>query len=245
MMLGRGLFLAATLCGSAAAAAPHVPVKWPVRYCDPREVTAASPVPATSNSDSLSRIPFTDSLVPFSAAVLVSLTDAYRPVIECVVKPEVETGFENLAVEVVADMVFSAPQAVNTVARGGRYLARVTTLLGHSWIDQPPAQPILPACKYVVPWFHRDYRPVDAAPRPAHRVHPRYPSRAEEEGIEGTVTIHLDIFSNGDAVPNCLVSASPPGWFEKAALDAVAQWRFAPDAKRGIYSVTVRFRLRD
>lgn len=234
--------MAAGLIAQAFAAEPHVPVKWPVAWCEPDVVVSASPAPATSNSDSLTRIPFSASIVPFSAAVIVSLTPEYRPVIECAIYPGHETGFERVAVDAVSDMVFSAPRAVNTAGPDGRYLVRVSTLFGVSWVDPPPKLPILPVCDgRGLGWFNG----LPSAPRPASRVPPQYPVQALEEEIEGDVTVVLDIFSNGDAIPVCLGDAAPPGWFETAALSAVSQWRFEPGLERGSYVVKVKFRMED
>lgn len=238
----RLLFLALFLAAPTAAAEPHVPVNWPTEWCDPEIVFSASPAPAASNSDSLAGLPFTTSVIPYSAAVIVSLTPENRPVIECVVDPGYETGFEQAAIEAVAGLVLSAPLAVNTAAPGGRYLVRVTTLFGISWIDPPPRLPILPACpgKATAGWL----KPPNA-PKPSSRVAPLYPARALEEEMEGDIRIVLDIFSNGDVVPQCFSNATPPGWFEHEALAAVSQYRFPAGTKRGLYTVTVKFRMED
>lgn len=238
----RVLFwIAAALTGFASAAEPHVPVKWPVQYCDDGAAQVASPAPAVSNSDSLSTVPFSASIVPYSAALIVSLTPENRPVIECMVDPGYETGFEIFAIDAVAGLVLSAPLAVSTAAPGGRYLVRVNTVFGITWVDPPPRLPILPKCAER-PWFWR-WNPK--APKPVTRVPPTYPFRAEEEEIDGTVTIVLDIFSSGVAIPKCFAKATPPGWFEQNALDAVSQYRFPEGTERGDYTITIKFRMED
>lgn len=238
------IWIAMELAGIADPSEPHVAVKWPLSWCEPSAIAAASPAPATSNSDSLLHIPFSVLPITFSAAVIVSLTPDNRPVIECVVDPGYETGFELEAVNAVADMVFSAPLAVNKAGPGGRYLVRVSTLFGVSWVDPPPPLPILPACERpnTAAWV---WNRMPNAPKPAARVQPSYPRRALDEEIEGEAIIALDIFSNGDAIPLCLAGSTPPGWFENAALSAVSQWRFEKGVERGKYQVTVRFRLED
>lgn len=235
------LLIAIALIGIAAAAEPHVPVKWPVSWCPDGAVAATSPAPALSNSDSLRVIPFTISIFPYSAAVIVSLTPENRPVIECVVDPGYDSGFELTAIDAVAGLVLSAPLAVNTAAPGGRYLVRINTYFGISWVDPPPKLPILPKCPDK-PGFWR-WNPD--APKPVSRMQPNYPVRALEEEIEGTVEVVLDIFANGMAIPKCFATTTPPGWFENEALEAVAQYRFPEGTKRGDYSVTIKFRLED
>ncbi|MFT3810042.1 MAG: energy transducer TonB [Micropepsaceae bacterium] len=229
---------------AAFADAPQAPVKWPLGWCEPSRVQNASPAPLPSESTSLRRVPFSMSITPFTAAVLVRLTPDYRPAIECVVDEGFETGFELSAVEALADVVFSAPVAVNTAEPGGLYLARISTYWGMTWLDMPPPMPILPRCPGFGEWFRPRWLMPDA-PRPATRVPPAYPEQALSPGIEGSVVVVLDIFSNGDAIPKCIRAASPPGWFEKSALDALAQWRFQPGVERGEYGVTVRYRMED
>lgn len=239
------LWIAFLLYPAAAfAAEPHVPVKWPLDWCDPSRVQTASPAPLTSDSASLRNVSFSMSLTPFTAAVLVRLTPDYRPVIECVVLEGYETGFELPAVEALADVVFSAPMAVNAAEPGGLYLARVSTYWGLTWLDAPPPLPILPSCPPRDGWFGPHWL-TPKAPKPASRVTPVYPEQALDPGIEGEVVVILDIFSNGDAIPVCIRASSPPGWFERSTLDALAQWRFVEGIERGNYVVTVRYRMED
>jgi TonB family protein len=57
---------------------------------------------------------------------------------------------------------------------------------------------------------------------------PSYPSVAERRGIEGSVTIQIEIDTEG-AVANAQVThSSRPGIFEEAALRAIRRWRFRP-----------------
>lgn len=234
----------ALLAAQASAAEPHVPIKWPVPACAPQVVASASPAPATSNSDSLLKLPASASLIPMSAAVIVSLTPENRPVIECVIDEGYPTGFQIAAVEAISDMVFSTPRAVNEAGPGGRYLVRVSTLFGASWVHAPPKLPILPACANlesrgaVLSGFD--------VPKPVSRVQPQYPPGAEGEGIEGKVSVRLEVFSSGRVTPVCISEATPPGWFEAAAVEAVAAWRFPqPEGpgQRFFYEVRIRFEL--
>lgn len=76
---------------------------------------------------------------------------------------------------------------------------------------------------------------VDAAPA--------YPPLARGRGMEGEVLLGFTIDPNGRVVDPHVVSADPPGTFERAALAAAAKWRFepGPDATSG--SRRLRFQL--
>ena len=64
-------------------------------------------------------------------------------------------------------------------------------------------------------------------------VPPVYPEKARQAGVEGRVIIEFLI--DRDGVPRQLqvVEAPPGGWFEEAALEAVAQWRYRPATRLG------------
>jgi protein TonB len=82
-----------------------------------------------------------------------------------------------------------------------------------------------------------------------HRVQPRYPSRAEARGIEGWVRLEITVSPTGTVREARVVDASPKGVFDRAALEAVRQWRFKPAFREGRAveqqaEQTVRFRLK-
>lgn len=244
----RRLALVSILAGAAAgpadAAGGPPPVTWPVPICAPSTIATASPAPATNDSASLAELPFVVDLAPAAASVVVGLTEDNAAVIRCVVVDERSRGLEGAAIVAVAGLKFSQPKAANLAEPGGRYLVRVSTLLGVSWVHAPPPQPLLPRCAAEL---HGPAPDGPEAPKPLSRVNPRYPRGAEAEGIEGSVTVRLEVFSSGAVVPACLSGATPPGWFEAAAVEAVSLWRFAPPEGPGprFYEVTVRFRLED
>jgi TonB family protein len=67
-----------------------------------------------------------------------------------------------------------------------------------------------------------------------------YPPMAEEAGVQGEVTLELDVSDTGIIDSVRLLSATPGGWgFELAALRAVWQFRFSP-AYAGEVPVPVR-----
>jgi periplasmic protein TonB len=74
-------------------------------------------------------------------------------------------------------------------------------------------------------------RDMDAAP--AVRINPTYPPREAARGIEGWVLVQYDITATG-AVSNVIAVDSEPGTaFDKAAVDAVARWRYNPSVVNG------------
>jgi protein TonB len=82
-----------------------------------------------------------------------------------------------------------------------------------------------------------------------HRVPPRYPSRAEARGIEGWVRLEITVSPTGTVSKARVVDASPKGVFDRAALEAIRQWRFKPAFREGRAveqqaDQTVRFRLK-
>jgi len=82
-----------------------------------------------------------------------------------------------------------------------------------------------------------------------HCVPPRYPSRAEARGIEGWVRLEITVSPAGTVSAARVVDANPKGVFDRAALEAVRQWRFKPAFKEGRAveqqaDQTVRFRLK-
>jgi protein TonB len=83
-------------------------------------------------------------------------------------------------------------------------------------------------------------------PKKLHDVAPRYPELAQKAGIDGTVIIEAVIAVDG-TVRDARVLKSVP-LLDRAALDAVRQWRYAPTRLSGvavpvIVTVTVQFRL--
>ena len=83
-------------------------------------------------------------------------------------------------------------------------------------------------------------------PTKAWHVRPVYPPEAMAEGVQGVVVIDARIDVDG-CVRNAEVVRSVPE-LDKAALDAVTQWEFAPAILNGkpiavLLTITVRFTL--
>jgi periplasmic protein TonB len=65
------------------------------------------------------------------------------------------------------------------------------------------------------------------------RVEPKYPARALSRRMEGKVTLQFTVLASGQIDNPRVVSATPSGIFESAALDAIHRWRFKPKIVNG------------
>lgn len=63
---------------------------------------------------------------------------------------------------------------------------------------------------------------------PLVRIPPRYPRMASRRNIEGSVRVAFTITKDGRVANPRVLSANPPGVFEKAALKAIKKWKFNP-----------------
>ena len=66
------------------------------------------------------------------------------------------------------------------------------------------------------------------------RVKPAYPARAASRHLEGWVKIQFTVSAAGTVTNPSVVSASPPGIFDEAALDAIRRWKFKPRLVNGV-----------
>ena len=72
---------------------------------------------------------------------------------------------------------------------------------------------------------------------------PRYPLMALRRKLEGEVVLELRIEANGSVGQARVISASPPGLFDDAAVAAVERWRFAAGQAAVTTRQVMRFRL--
>ncbi|MBU0499420.1 MAG: TonB family protein [Gammaproteobacteria bacterium] len=63
---------------------------------------------------------------------------------------------------------------------------------------------------------------------PLYRPKPSYPMHARRNRTEGYVLVRYSIAKSGAVTNVGVISASPPGIFDSAALDAVRRWRYQP-----------------
>lgn len=91
----------------------------------------------------------------------------------------------------------------------------------------PPAAPLPP-----LPSEPSPYPPTPSAgsgsPAPLHAPPPRYPPQALRRGESGTVLVRVHVGPDGVPTSVSLVQSSRSRWLDKAALDAVRDWRFRP-----------------
>ena len=77
-----------------------------------------------------------------------------------------------------------------------------------------------------------------------HRVDPEYPESARAQKLQGKVVLKIRVRPDGEVEDIQLVSGQPQ--LAKAAIDAVQQWKFKPQAgntSRAELQVTLNFRL--
>jgi len=89
---------------------------------------------------------------------------------------------------------------------------------------------------------------LDSGFMPLSRTPPRYPYQAKRRGIEGWVRVSFTVTESGSVEDAIVEDADPPGVFERAALAAVATWKFKPrivDGRptRGHAAQLVEFKL--
>lgn len=91
---------------------------------------------------------------------------------------------------------------------------------------------------------------LTSPPRILQKVEPRYPESARRDGVEGSVTVKIEIMENGKPGNVWVVGSSGRNELDEAAVKAVERWRFVParDSVNGqpvvcISTVEIKFRL--
>jgi TonB family protein len=89
--------------------------------------------------------------------------------------------------------------------------------------------------------------PCATAPKPLSKINPSYPEKARQKGKEGTVIVALTVGKDG-SVSGVHVVTGVDKEIDKAAIDAVRQWKFEPGTYQGNavdveLTVSVNFRL--
>ena len=99
---------------------------------------------------------------------------------------------------------------------------------------KPPPEPEAPP----LPTVFRDVKPVK-------KVKAIYPPEAEQQHIQGSVKVRLNVDIEGNVTEAQVLSADPPGVFEEAVLTAVKQYRFKKDGTSYQADQLVIFKIDD
>ncbi|WP_148667826.1 energy transducer TonB, partial [Mizugakiibacter sediminis] len=75
---------------------------------------------------------------------------------------------------------------------------------------------------------------VNREPQVTRQVPPRYPQEAARAGTQGWVDVEFMVTSQGTVVDAKVLDSQPRRLFDRAALDAVRQWRFQPALRDGV-----------
>ena len=97
-------------------------------------------------------------------------------------------------------------------------------------VEAPPAPPPKPAIRRGLVRIKGD--------------NPEFPRNAQRLNIEkGTVVARLNIDEKGNVTDVTILSADPPKHFDRAVIDALKEWKFAPDGVKYIGEVEINFKL--
>ena len=78
-----------------------------------------------------------------------------------------------------------------------------------------------------------DLANVDQVPKLLRYYPPLYPAKAKGQGVEGKVVVRCLVTARGLVRDAQIISADPPGYFERASLKTVKRWKFAPASYQG------------
>ncbi|MCR9277851.1 MAG: energy transducer TonB [Pseudomonadaceae bacterium] len=73
----------------------------------------------------------------------------------------------------------------------------------------------------------------DGSAVPIVSVTPRYPERAKRRGLQGYVVVEFGISALGNVVNPTVIEAEPSNVFDRAALAAVARYKYKPSVANG------------
>lgn len=117
----------------------------------------------------------------------------------------------------------------------------------------PPSEVTAVSAEMAAARAPRPATPVvlpESAMRRTQFVEPEYPTRALEQGIEGWVDIEFTVATDGTTRNATVRAAEPMGVFDRAALAALARWRYEPRMVNGSVveqrgAARVRFQIKD
>jgi TonB family protein len=90
----------------------------------------------------------------------------------------------------------------------------------------------------------QDKPKVEDPPKVIKRVDPVYPKPIPKDSAEGMVFVELSVDSDGNVSSAKVVKAEAGEAFQKAALEAARQWKFAPTSKEKTYTLMLPFKFK-
>lgn len=84
---------------------------------------------------------------------------------------------------------------------------------------------------------------VMAQAKPVFQIPPQYPAKAKQHGIEGYVTLALNIDTEGRAQEIKVLKEDPVDIFTRSAKLAVTRWRFIATKESQWQRITIRYEL--
>lgn len=169
-----------------------------------------------------------------------------------IVEPPLEPLEETLFVDAPGPAPATAPSSEPTAAVWRARVARPANEVDAApperavEPEQPPREPATDAPSRPAPML--DGGLVQASPLARQNRPPEYPRLAARRGLEGTVTVLLEIGVDGLVTRAFVATSSGHAVLDDAALEALAKWRFEPARRFGVavpgtYRREVVFRL--
>ena len=86
---------------------------------------------------------------------------------------------------------------------------------------------------------------MDGERIPLVRVQAQYPRTALERGVEGSVVVEFTVSEDGTVADAHVIEAQPKGMFDRAALQAIAKFKYKPTVIDGVARASsgVRYRF--
>lgn len=128
------------------------------------------------------------------------------------------------------DAPASAPAVTGSEVSGSSSLLPTSPALSTSptaSLPEPSPYPPLPPA----PGYALSAR-LDPGPRPLDDIIPDYPENAHSR--TGSVVVRILVAANGTLDDVAVADATPPGLFDRAAVEAVRRTRFAPGQLLGL-----------
>jgi TonB family protein len=155
----------------------------------------------------------------------------------------------------IGAFVEPGPRPTATTGRSAPSVTKVQSAKTQLANKQPPATPRASGAGFGAgaTAAGASAGPTSAAPSPGpvrlganlglvKKVNPAYPPRMEMARTEGTVVVDAVIHRDGTVGDVTVLKSSAPE-FERAAVEAVKQWRYTPLPYEGIATITINFTL--